>query len=1045
MAVRSTSPPATGIASWQREAVHVWGWDGVQSMAPVWLHSGFRERGWPAPPANCGYHSSLDVVAPSGERLRPMSVRLDAVAGIGWLRGVSAAASDSVRWFGALAALATRVVDAGEIVPRLDTSSELAAEDDPGGQYARAAHARWSSTAGRAVDDALDAMAAAIPPICLPDVPRDDASQRLHAVHSIFAAFVDCAARARLQVAGWMPDVPRGRDPVAAVARAVFGALVGQDHRVPLSRAGHHEGAMAIADALRLGERRAGGEPALRRRLRLAVPDDRFEPWLVELELVDEADPGRWCSARDVWDGNPLAVEVAGGAEHLDVLQSEVLALAALVSRHVPVLSELAAEEQPAAVALEVLDPTDTSGEAPDFADAEEFLAAAPAALERLGVELIGPEHLVRAAVAVRGRATPSPASDRTAGLNRETIISWSFTTADRHGPAAISEAELARAAATGSSLLHTGNRWVRIDPAALRKVKARHDAYLREAEALSAAGPLGLVQLAAEMAAAGDELTAGDDRSGDDLDPADGSTVSRSWQQLLVGKLGDTELTEEHESALFRGELRPYQRRGLSWLRFLDRLALGGCLADDMGLGKTATTLAHLVDRPGPHLVVCPLSVVHNWETEAERFTPSLRIVVHHGAQRHSAGELGGADVVVTTYGLVSRDLDVLAEVEWSTAVLDEAQFVKNPATRAARAVRQLRAFQRIALTGTPVENRLSELWAILDWVNPGMLGSREKFRQRYSKPIERGDDPQLAADAANSLQRLTRPFVLRRSKADRQLVPELPDKIEQVAYAGLTREQALLYQRIVDELLVEADQTAGMKRRSVVLAALTKLKQICNHPAHALGDASRLAGRSGKLARFDELVDELVDVGERALVFTQFVEMGSLLQRHLAERCGWTVPFLHGSLAKGRRDRTVAAFQAGDGPPLLLVSLKAGGTGLNLTAASQVIHYDRWWNPAVENQATDRAWRIGQGQTVLVHKLVCEGTVEERIATVIDDKQALADLVVGRGDHGEAWLSELSTAELGKLVRLEMPGGAGAADGTAGSAGMGEMGSTA
>ena len=361
-----------------------------------------------------------------------------------------------------------------------------------------------------------------------------------------------------------------------------------------------------------------------------------------------------------------------------------------------------------------------------------------------------------------------------------------------------------------------------------------------------------------------------------------------------------------------------------------------------------------------------------------------------------------------------------MLAAVDWASVILDEAQFVKNPATRAARAVRKLTAGQRIALTGTPVENRLSELWAILDWVNPGMLGSRERFRHRYSKPIERGDDTTVAAEAAAALRALTRPFVLRRSKADRQLVPELPDKIEQIAWAGLTREQAVLYQHVVDELLEAADHHEGMKRRSIVLAALTKLKQICNHPVHALGDDSRLHGRSGKLTRFDELVDELIDVGERALVFTQFVEMGALLRRHIAERFGWAVPFLHGATSKTGRDRLVAEFQDGAGPPLLLVSLKAGGTGLNLTAASQVIHYDRWWNPAVENQATDRAWRIGQGRTVLVHKLVCEGTVEERIAKLIDDKQALADLVVG---HGEAWLSELSTAQLRELVRLDQP----------------------
>ena len=359
-------------------------------------------------------------------------------------------------------------------------------------------------------------------------------------------------------------------------------------------------------------------------------------------------------------------------------------------------------------------------------------------------------------------------------------------------------------------------------------------------------------------------------------------------------------------------------------------------------------------------------------------------------------------------------RDLAHLAAIEWSTVVLDEAQMIKNPATHAARAARRLTARQKLALTGTPVENRLGELWSILDTVNPGMLGSREQFRHRFGKPIERDGD----ADAAARLRRITQPFVLRRSKADRQLVPDLPDKIEQVAWAGLTREQAVLYQHVVDQLLTDAATTTGMKRRGLVLAALTRLKQICNHPAHVLGDGSRLAGRSGKLARYDELVDELLDVGERALVFTQFREMGELLRRHAAERLQLRVPFLHGGVSRPRRDAMVAGFQAGDGPPLLLVSLKAGGTGLNLTAAGQVIHYDRWWNPAVEDQATDRAWRIGQWRTVVVHKLVCEGTVEERIAALIDEKRALADSVVG---SGEAWLSELSTADLRELVRLE------------------------
>ena len=418
---------------------------------------------------------------------------------------------------------------------------------------------------------------------------------------------------------------------------------------------------------------------------------------------------------------------------------------------------------------------------------------------------------------------------------------------------------------------------------------------------------------------------------------------------------------------------------------------------------------------------MVCPLSVVHNWEAEARRFAPGMHVTVHHGATRQTGDPalfgLADSDIVVTTYGLLPRDIDALAAIDWTTVVLDEAQFVKNASTKAAKAVRRLRAAQKLALTGTPVENRLSELWSILDAVNPGLLGSQQRFREQYSSVIERTRDPEVAA----RLRTLTQPFVLRRTKADRRLLPDLPDKIEQIAFAQLTKEQAMLYQQVVDQLLVDAKDLEGMQRRGRVLAALTRLKQICNHPAQALKDGSRLAGRSGKLHRFDELVTELLDVDERALVFTQFREMGDLLQRHIHEHFGLEPAFLHGGVSKAGRDRMVAEFQAEGGPSLLLVSLKAGGTGLNLTAASQVIHYDRWWNPAVEDQATDRAWRLGQQRTVNVHKLVCQGTVEERIGEVIDEKRAIADSVIGTG---EAWLSELSTDELARLVMLDGPG---------------------
>ena len=599
-------------------------------------------------------------------------------------------------------------------------------------------------------------------------------------------------------------------------------------------------------------------------------------------------------------------------------------------------------------------------------------------------------------------------------------------------GDEEISDAEIARAEVAGATLLHTGQRWVRIDAAELRRkreqltdLKTNH----------SKVKPLELMRLANDEGSTDENPlifvhdAPGQDGAADPYD-ADGNVardrLAADWVRELLAGLPDEELEETQESPEFVGELRHYQRRGLSWLQFLAKLGLGGVLADDMGLGKTATTLAHLLERPGPHLVICPLSVVRNWKRESERFTPKLDVVIHHGATRSKT--LASPDselfvtnlerqLVITTYGLLPRDLEHLGSVKWSTVVLDEAQMVKNPNTKAAKAVRLLDAEQKLALTGTPVENRLSELWAILDAVNPGLLGSLTKFRDKFGTPIERHHD----LEAAARLRRMTQPFVLRRTKADKRLLPDLPDKIEQIAYAKLTKEQATLYQKIVDQLLHDAEQESGMKRRGLVLAALMRLKQVCNHPAHALKDGSRLAGRSGKLTRFDELVTDLLDQGERALVFTQFREMGELLRQHVSEQFGFDAPFLHGGVTRTRRDSMVDEFQDGSGPPLLLISLKAGGTGLNLTAASQVIHYDRWWNPAVEDQATDRAWRLGQERTVNVHKMVCEGTVEERIGQVIDDKRKLADAVVGTG---EAWLSELSTNDLRDLVVLDQDG---------------------
>ena len=480
--------------------------------------------------------------------------------------------------------------------------------------------------------------------------------------------------------------------------------------------------------------------------------------------------------------------------------------------------------------------------------------------------------------------------------------------------------------------------------------------------------------------------------------------------------------------SANFVGKLRPYQQQGLSWLRFLDAFGLGGCLADDMGLGKTVQLLALLADdidraiageEVNPTLLVCPTSVMGNWQREARRFVPRLRVRLHHGPQRLD-GEAFARDakrmhLVIVSYGLADRDLEDLLQVPWKRVILDEAQNIKNPGTRQHRAVKKIQASSRFALTGTPVENRLSELWSIYDFLIPGHLGTAAQFGRKFSRPIQQEKDQQVAA----LLKRLTGPFLLRRVKTDPTVAGDLPEKQENKVYCALTREQATLYQAVVDHMSAETAGDGDSAKSGIVLNTLLRLKQVCNHPTLFLGDGSELGERSGKLQRLGEMLEEVLEEGQKALVFTQFKEMGDLIRKYLEKRFSVEVPFLHGGVERVARDTMVDRFQAGgpEAPPVLLLSLKAGGTGLNLTAASHVFHFDRWWNPAVEDQATDRAFRIGQKRNVLVHKFVCQGTVEELIDQMILSKKDLADRIVG---HGTELFTELSVRELREAFSL-------------------------
>lgn len=565
---------------------------------------------------------------------------------------------------------------------------------------------------------------------------------------------------------------------------------------------------------------------------------------------------------------------------------------------------------------------------------------------------------------------------------------------------------EFGELVAQGAPLVRVHGRWIDLDEAAAHKALQ----FVRQQ-------PGGRISLAAAM-----RIAAGADDTDAGL-PIVGLRGS-SWVRRLLDETPEASVEPIEQPNGFRGELRPYQRRGLSWLWFLTRLGIGGCLADDMGLGKTIQLIALLLQerqngsRPGPTLLFVPMSVVGNWRREIARFGPSLKTLVHHGPDR-----LGGetfirkaekSDVIITTYGLAHRDQAVLQKVKWHRLALDEAQKIKNPSAHQSTAVRALEAPHRLALTGTPLENHLSELWSIMEMLNPGLLGSAASFRGRFAVPVEKLGDQQRA----EQLRRLIRPFMLRRIKSDPTVECDLPEKMEMRVFCNLTTEQAALYQSTVQQMLDEIDRAVGIRRRGLILATLTRLKQICNHPSHLLRDKGPLTGRSGKCERIVEMLEEVIEEGDAALVFTQYREMGDLLQKLLGERLNQTIPFLHGGTPSAERDRLVAGFQDGtSSSPIFLLSLKAGGFGLNLTRANHVFHFDRWWNPAVEEQATDRVHRIGQTRRVQVHKFVCIGTIEDRIDKLLSEKAALADRIVGSGDE---WLTGLSTRELRDYLTL-------------------------
>jgi SNF2 family DNA or RNA helicase len=722
---------------------------------------------------------------------------------------------------------------------------------------------------------------------------------------------------------------------------------------------------------------------------RLEEPTGDEEQWVVRYMLQSTRDPSLLVPAHDVWHGNkhgPLARQAPALRETLLISLGQAASI-------FPKIENSLRKKTPAKFLL------DTRG-------AHDFLSDVAISLEQSGFGVVLPEWWRKAKESPLAIRANVESSGEPGSISLDSLVKFHWEMAI--GDDALSIAELDELAKLRVPLAKIRGKWVQVNTG---QVQAASAFLKRKGNEVASLGDLLRIALGAESQGGGPLKFSGVAASG-----WVGDFLNR-----LQGK--DTTFEDLPPPNGLDGTLRPYQVKGYSWLAFLRQWRLGACLADDMGLGKTIQMLAAVQraiehGEKRPFLLICPTSVVGNWQKEAQRFTPGLKLMVHHGQSRLRGGEFQqqakAHNIVLSSYSLLYRDFDALRDVDWAGIVLDEAQNIKNPDTKQAGAARALTADCRVALTGTPVENNVGDLWSIMEFLNPGLLGTHADFKRKYFLPI------QLYGDhgATDRLRKLTHPFVLRRVKTDKNVIADLPDKFEMKVFCTLTREQAQLYEAVVKEAEAQLSTTSGMERRGIVLATLMRLKQVCNHPAQLNKDVDKgVAGRSGKLTRITEMLEEVLGVGDRCLIFTQFTEMGDILKGHLEMSFGREVLYLHGGVAKKNRDRMIERFSKADGPPIFLLSLKAGGTGLNLTNATHVFHFDRWWNPAVENQATDRAFRIGQTRNVQVHKFVCVGTLEEKIDEMIDKKKDIAGKIVG---GGEQWITEMSNEELKEIFAL-------------------------
>ncbi len=923
----------------------------------------------------------------------------------------------SVEFFAAAARFARHLVAQERFVPALEQSA---------GGGVRACWQPWMSD--EATARRVAGLVRAMPPIARSGVGRfgHDPAETLE---SFIGALLDAACRKAFQSEDLGSAVAE-RDPQADPHVAWLTGLLGDVREVPGSGAARQD----MVRRVRLwigGLEERGASAAWRMCLKLSEPElgvpGAVEPpadapeWTLSF-LLQAVDRGSLVlDARDIWllPGHSVTI----GGRRIENPQEILLGELGRASKIYARLEHALADARPDALALTTRQAYEFLREFRPLLAEQGFGVEAPAWWDspsaRLGVKLRleSPDAPPQGGAAGAGSAAGSRF-----GLGTLVKYRWDIAVGDL----SLTLKEFEDLAARRTPLVRINGRWVEVRPEDVQAAVK----FLRD-------NPGGSLKVADAM-----RMAYGADPRETGL-PVVGLEAS-GWLAGLLGGEQAAQLEILPPPATFRGTLRPYQLRGVSWLDFLERLGLGACLADDMGLGKTIQLLALLAHEReaaasapggpefvGPTLLIVPMSVVGNWIHETRRFCPHLRVLVQHGPERLEGGALLAraieCDLVLTTYALAHRDVDTLSKVAWSRLVLDEAQYIKNPAAKQSRAVRSIPAERRLALTGTPVENRLSELWSIMDFLNPGYLGQAQAFRTRFAVPIERYRDKARA----EQLRSLIRPFVLRRLKSDPSVVADLPEKIEGREYCHLTSEQASLYETTVRRMLGEVERAEGIHRRGLVLSALIRLKQVCNHPAQMLrehaavgaggsGDLAHAVDprRSGKCVRLLEMLEEVLAEGDQALVFTQFRQMGHLLQHMIRRRFEREVLFLHGGTNQPQRQSIVESFQRADGThPVLILSLRAGGVGLNLTAGTHVFHFDRWWNPAVENQATDRAYRIGQTRTVQVHKFVVRGTLEERIDEMIEQKTELATNIIGAG---ERWLTELSTSQLKDILTL-------------------------